>query len=415
MARQQDGEALGLSDVPVPTLVWALVAAAAGLNLAVGVALALRQPARASDLLEMYDWCRTWLLGQHQLYAGPDASTDYPPNAIVMLSPLALVPWRWVVPIWTAVALALTPLLPYLVVRCTSHRRLFTAAAIPMLLFFCWAGARTLLQFTLLSMTLMFASVLLVDSRWLASGIFLGLALAKPHIAGPIAVWAMLTRRIRVVAVAGVVVLAGVAAYDARVHENPLVTLSGYWHVLVATYGGPEGFIGLTSVRAWAYAITADPRWADTLWAVAAGLLLVVPSWLAVGDSHRSAEGIGMAVPSLFCLWSLLTFYHNGNNLIMMLPAFVFLLLVDDRDTVRQRWLFAAFLQAVLMFDVPIRLKPFAPARGAFRILILDFDRFVVLITFVYIVMLLRRLSQRRADQRDPAVHAGSRRPIPSR
>jgi len=130
MARQQDGEALGLSDVPVPTLVWALVAAAAGLNLAVGVVLALRQPARASDLFEMYDWCRTWLLGQHQLYAGPDASTDYPPNAIVMLSPLALVPWRWVVPIWTAVALALTPLLPYLVVRCTSHRRLFTAAAI---------------------------------------------------------------------------------------------------------------------------------------------------------------------------------------------------------------------------------------------------------------------------------------------
>ena len=396
MARLENGDALdGLSDARVPTLAWALVAVAAGLNLAVGVALALGQPARASDLSIMYDWCRIWLLDGHRLYAGPDASTDYPPNAIVMLSPLALLSWRWVVPVWTAVALALTPLLPYLVVRCTSHRRLF-AAAVPMLLFFCWGSVRTLLQFSLLSMTLMFASVLFVNSRWRASGIFLGLALAKPHIAGPIALWAVLTKRFRVVAVAGVVVLAGCAAYDARVHETPLATLEGYWRVLVATYSGPEGLTGLTSVRAWAYAVTADPGWADTLWALAAGLMLIVPSRLAVRDSQRSAEGSGMAVPSLFCLWSLLTFYHNGNNLIMMLPAFVFLLLVNDPETLRQRWFSAALLQAVLMFDVPIRLKAFAPARGWLRILILDFDRFVVLVTFVYIVTLFHQLKPKR-------------------
>ena len=94
MARLEDGAALELSDVPVPTLAWAVVAVAAGLNLAVGVALALRQPARASDLLEIYDWCRSWLFGRHDLYAGPYAVTDYPPNAIVMLSPLALLPQR---------------------------------------------------------------------------------------------------------------------------------------------------------------------------------------------------------------------------------------------------------------------------------------------------------------------------------
>ena len=395
MARLKDGEPLRPSDHPVRTLAWVLVAVAAALNLAVGFALALRQPARASDLLEMYDWCRTWLL-RHQLYTGPYAVTDYPPNAIVMLSPLALLPWRWVVPIWTAAALALTPLLPYVVVRCASHKRLFTAAAMPTLLFLCWGSVRTLLQFSLLSMTLLFASVLLADTRWAVSGIFLGLALSKPHIAGPIALWAVLTKRIRVVVVAGIVVLAGLAVYDARVQENPFVTMNGYWRVLVKVYGGAEGYMGLTSVRAWAYAITADPRWADTLWALAAGLLLIVPSWLAVGDSHPSSADRRMGILSVFCLWSLLIFYHNGNNLIMMLPAFVFLLLVDDPQTARQRWLFAAFLQAVLMFDVPTRLKAFAPARGWLRILVLDFDRFVVLATFVYIATLLHRLEPKR-------------------
>ena len=74
-----------------------------------------------------------------------------------------------------------------------------------------------------------------------------------------------------------------------------------------------------------------------------------------------------------------------------------------------------SYLAARTTFDVPTRLKAFAPARGALRILILDFDRFVVLITFAYIVMLLHRPSQTRADERDPAVHARSRRPIPSR
>jgi hypothetical protein len=126
--------------------------------------------------------------------------------------------------------------------------------------------------------------------------------------------------------------------------------------------------------------------------------MLIVPCRLAVRDSHWSTTRSGLAAPSVFCLWSLLTFYHNSNNLIMMLPAFVFLLLVDDPGTVRQRWFSVALLQIVLMFDVPTRLGAVAPALGGFRVAILDFDRLVVLLTFVYIVILWHAL--RRSEAR---------------
>src|SRR5258705_6028698 len=140
---------------------WGVIglAAAACVNLAAGATIALRDPARASDLRMMYGWCRAWLIDGQSLYAGPEAVVDYPPNAIVLLSPLALVPARWLVPLWTAGALALAPVLPWLVLRCAARRgQPALAAAVSALLYLCWAAPRTLLQFSLASLTLAFAS-----------------------------------------------------------------------------------------------------------------------------------------------------------------------------------------------------------------------------------------------------------------
>jgi hypothetical protein len=164
--------------------------------------------------------------------------------------------------------------------------------------------------------------------------------------------------------------------------------------------------IGRTSVRAWASAIASDAAHADRLWMLAAAILLLVPCWAAVSDAHRPVSGYGMAGLSLFCLWSLLAFYHNSNNLIMMLPAFVFLLIVGaEADTTgftlgrsarRGWWLAIASLQATMMFDVPTRLEALAPAGGWVRALILDFDRFVVLAVFASVAVLRLRHSRQR-------------------
>lgn len=373
-----------------------LLAVYAAANLAVGIGLALTQPLRADDLWIVYDWCRAWLLHGQQLYAGADARTDYPPNAIALLAPLALMPRQWVVPAWAALTLLLTPLSAYVVVKSTSPRIRLTAAVVPMLLFFCWGGVRTLLEFSRLSLTLAFVAVLEADSRPVASGVFLGLALAKPQIAGPIMLWALVTRRARVAAVATAVVAAGFAVYCLRAHADPVTVLKGYGQVLLTLYSGPGGLDGRTSLRPWWAAFAGDSKLGDELWVVAAGLLLLVLCGIAMRAADRS-DVRAAAVPAVFCLWSLLTIYHIGNNLILMLPAFIFLLLVDDPATLRWRMCTVFTIQVAMMLDVPVHLASWVPDHGLAFMLVRDFDRIVVLLTFVTVTLVWHRLMRGRA------------------
>lgn len=375
----------------MPAIAWVVLGLGATVNLGVAFTLAVRQPHRASDLATMYEWCRDWMFYAGSLYLGPEAATDYPPNAVVMLSPLALIPWRWLVPMWAAIALALTPSLPYLIARAIL-RVSRPAALFATLLFCCWASARTLLQFSLLSLVLAGVSAALADSSPRSGGIALGLALAKPHIAGPVALWALCTRRYRIVLLAAGVALGLSAAYDLRLPESPLATWPGYARVLESIYSGSQGAVGRTSIRAWTNAV-ADAPWADVYWLCTSGALLIVLCAMTSRDV-RQASGVSgrLAAPATFCLWSLLTFYHNANNLILMLPAFLFVMFVDDRGPTRQRWIAIAILQVALMGDVPMRLEFLAPASGRLRFAISNFDRFLVLGTLVYVIALWRQV-----------------------
>ena len=108
-----------------------------------------------------------------------------------------------VVPLWILVALTLTPVLPWVVVRsASSWRGAFARTHVPILLYLCWAAPRTLLQFSLLSMTLAWTAVLIVNARPSMGGVALGVALFKPHLAGPVALWMLVAGRIRPLIVA---------------------------------------------------------------------------------------------------------------------------------------------------------------------------------------------------------------------
>ncbi len=370
-----------------------LLAVAAVVNVAAGVWMSVTQPWRASDLWVMYDWCRDWLPGGQSLYTGPESSTDYPPNAIVLLSPMAFVPQRWLVPLWTAGAVALTPVLPWLVLRRAS-RDSGAALAVPVLMFLCWAATRTLLQFSLLSMTLACVALVIVDSHWLVAGVALGLGLMKPHIAGPMALWMLVTGRIRPLLAAGAVVGGGWAIYDARIGESPLTTAVGYWHALGSQYAGADGLVGRTSIRGWVHLLTADAGVADAWWIALAALLLIVVFALAARDRRRSLDAGGLAIPALFGMWSLLATYHNGNNLILMLPAFAFLWCLDDRVPGAWRWAPIVALQAALMFDVPLRLSGVVAPGGWASSVIAHFDRAAVLMMFVMVSVRWYRLTR---------------------
>ena len=106
---------------------------------------------------------------------------DYPPNAIVWLSPLALISGAAAVYLWAAVTLLATPAFAWIVVNVVAPRARMMDAAVSGLLFMAWGGVRMLLQFTRLSILLAFSAVWWADSRPLLSGLLLGIALINPR------------------------------------------------------------------------------------------------------------------------------------------------------------------------------------------------------------------------------------------
>jgi hypothetical protein len=189
------------------------------------------------------------------------------------------------------------------------------------------------------------------------------------------------------VAVAALVAAMGVVVYCARAHVGIVDVLIGYVRVLQSLVAGADGMIGRTSLRQWTLAVGGDGPLGDAFWIAAAGALLIVPCRLAM-SARPSARATSLA---LFCLWSLLAIYHIGNNLILMLPAFVLLLLVDDPGTAGWRTVMAAAIQIVMMLDLPVHLYPrVAGSRLAF--LARDADRFAALLAFVSVVLIGRRL-----------------------
>jgi hypothetical protein len=382
---RRDLRSLGANRRILLTVLTAYAAA----NLLVGVWLALAQPARASDLWMISEWCRGWLLNGQELYLDSHATTDYPPNAIVMLAPLALVPKAWLVPLSAAITLTVSPLLAYLVVRSTCPRARPAAALVPVLLFLCWGGVRTLLEFSRLSMALAFLATIHAD-RPVASGVSLGLALAKPHIAGPMMLWTIFTRRTRLAAVAVTVVAVLFVLYCARARVGPVGVVDGYARILLSFYSGTEALVGRTSLRPWWIALAGGQALGEILWAVAAALLLIVPCAIAMRD-RTVADVRAAAAPALFCLWSLLTIYHIGNNLILLLPAFAFLLLSDDPATVWWRIGLASAIQIAMMLDIPVHLPSRVPDHGPLFLLVRDVDRIVVLVTYISVALLWRR------------------------
>lgn len=364
---------------------YAVLLLAGAVNLTAAVVLVSTQPDRAHDLDTMYRWCRQWALDGTSLYTGADALTDYPPNAIPVLAVIALLPWRPLVAIWTVATAALTPLLAYVTVRATTRLR-GSAVVLPVLLFLSWAAPRTLLQFSVVSMTAAFAAVWIAQTRPTLSGLSLGLALAKPHIAAPCFLWTLCTRRWRVAITAALVVLASFAAYAARIPENPLLVARGYAQVIATTYAGPEGLVGLTSIRAWT---RSAGKYSDIVWIAASVLLLALACWTAARTRAGCTDDRMIALGTLN-VWSLLTFYHNGHNLILMFPAFLYLLCGDGTFT-SARIVAIAALQLAMMFDVPTRLGPLAPPHGWQHVVIRDFDRAIALVMFCGLVVAGRR------------------------
>ncbi|MSO56915.1 MAG: DUF2029 domain-containing protein [Acidobacteria bacterium] len=326
-------------------------AALAILNLAAGVIVST-QPVRLFDLESMMRWGRAWLVGGLNIYLpiGGDF-VDYPPNAVVLLSPLGLLPFGLAVPFWVLLNIGLVCVAPYLAARFFRPHDPFRVIALPILMFLFWGGVRTLTQFSLLALTLSMAALVLADRRPIAAGALLGLAMMKPQVAVPVFLWSVFTRRWRVALTSTLGVLVLFAAFCVRAREDsPLLVLTQYANNLALYHTGDAILAGLSELR------PLIRQWASTVSdvdAIAGSIGIGLLGGLCVAGFQEGSvrKRVLYAAPPLVACWSLLTFYHLTYGFIILLPVLMLLALNDAEHSSLRTALFW-ILQLGMMFDV---------------------------------------------------------------
>ena len=361
-----------------PTL-WLVPAA---LNMSAGVALATH-PNRWADLQTIRLWTGQWLFAGKDLYASASSGTDYPPHAIVALSPLSLLPQSFAVPVWAALNIGMAALAGYLAARFVRPRVSLADALYLTLLFLCWSGTRTLLQFSLLTLVFGLAAVVLADTRPAWSGVCLGLSLMKPQIALPFLLWTVFRRRWQSAAIAILLVAAGTGLFCLRASANPLNVAIRYAQILRLYFNGEIAMQGIAQLRPLFAQIG---RGAGIELATAAIVLPLLAMICVEGFRQtNSPSRVMYMAPGLAGIWSLLTFYHLTYGFVVLLPIAAVLLLEEDDASLKDRRIVFWTLQPALMIDVPGAWRRFGALWS--RVPILDdvfenFDRFAMLFLF---------------------------------
>jgi Glycosyltransferase family 87 len=370
-------------------IAWALMAL---LNLAAGVVVA-SWPERQQDLDTMRRWGHEWLAQGRNVYAIADEAPDYPPHAIVVLSPLAEASRPLAVRIWAAVNVALAILAPLLAVRIAKPRATWSDAAVATLVFLCWGGVRTLLQFSLLALVLGLLAMVLADTRPVWAGVCLGVASIKPQVAIPFVLWALLTRRARLLGVAFGSVLGSFFLFCVRAHASPFDVMAHYLAVIKELYLGDARMIGLADLRQLV-ALTMWRGWlVDGVSAAIATMLLCVVGVVGLQEAQRR-RAVAYGAPALAGIWSVLTFYHLTYGFILLLPTAMLLIFSTDSRPPLLRHATFWVLQLGLMVDVPglwRRLGGRLDAPILVSAVAPHFDRLLLTIVFAAVVALYVR------------------------
>jgi hypothetical protein len=350
-------------------------------NVLVGVAIALR-PIGSRDVGWLWIWTRIWLQGTNP-YHWP-IPADYPPWAVVLLSPLGMVPAGALPALWAAAGISLAIAVAWLGPKAAAVESPPVRLAIG--IFLSWAAVRYGLgngQFALLVVACGLAAVWLArrGSAW--SGVLLGAAMVKPHLGIAFLAWAVVAARWRTIGIAAVSLAAATVAFGARLQESPLSVIVQYLRQVNREVRGEHALRGSVELRPLLESIIGDSPVAVAVHAaiVAAGFAAIV--WTLSRQPPPGRERL--ALP-LFCLWTLVSAFHNSYDLVLLWPVWV---LLWERCQRRPHLIYSlAAVQAALVIGVPgLWWKVGGSAAGAGP----HFDRVLVAGLLVYLVAVSSR------------------------
>ena len=365
-------------------------AALATLNLAAGVVVS-SQTNRLWDLETIMRWGRYWLVDGANIYGrGEWGLVDYPPNAMVLLSPLGLLPLSAAHPIWMVLNIPMALLAPYCAARFFRPHDPFRVIVLPILMFLCWGGMRTLTQFTLVALTCSMAAMAVSSRRPIASGAWLGLALMKPQVAVPVLLWSVFTRRWSTVATSLAVVGGLTAVFCLRSGAHPFSMAAGYLETLAEYHTGDAILGGISELRPLIYQLVTDVSDADVI-ASSIALSLIVGICVAGFQEGAVRTRALYAAPPLVECWSLMTVYHLTYGFVILLPVMMLLALNDSRRSRLRKTMFWS-LQLGMMFDIPSWSRRAGLTDTALFVNVLaHVDRALIVTLFVGLVVLAWR------------------------
>jgi hypothetical protein len=321
------------------------------LNLAAGVVVS-SQAFRLDNLTAMMRWGHRWLVESTNVYEpGRWGTVDYPPNAVVLMSPLGLLPLGAAHPIWLLMNLAMTVLAPYCAARFFRPHDPFRVIALPILMFLCWGGARTLTQFTLVALTCSMAAMAVSVRRPMAGGAWLGLAMMKPQVAIPVFLWSVFTRRWSVVLTSLAVIGGLVAVFCLRAGAHPFWVAFRYVEILAVHHTGEGTLAGISELRPLIRQLVTDISDVDAI-AISIALGLIAGICVAGFQEGAVRKRVLYAAPPLVACWSLMTFYNHTYGFVILLPVMM-LLALNDAPRSRLRLALFWVLQLGMMFDIP--------------------------------------------------------------
>jgi hypothetical protein len=329
-------------------LFWGALAV---LNLGAGVVVS-SQTHRLYDLESMMRWGHYWLVEGRNVYEpGRWGAVDYPPNAIVLLSPLGLLSLSAAHPIWMLPNIAMAILAAYCAARFFRPDDPFRVIALPILMFLCWGGVRTLTQFTLIALVCSMAAMAAADRRPVASGAWLGLAMMKPQVALSVFLWSVFTRRWLAVVTSLAMVAGLIAVFCVRAGAHPGWVAARYIEILAVHHTREAILSGISELRPLIHQIVADVSDVD---AIASSIALGLLGGICVAGVQEGAarKHLLYAAPPLVACWTLMTFYHLTYGFVILLPVLMLLALNDAKVSTLRKALFWT-LQLGMMFDIP--------------------------------------------------------------
>jgi hypothetical protein len=331
--------------------VWSIVAVA---SLAVAARVAL-QPGRLGDLHQVRLWLAYFLSHSADPYAYFDRQLDYPPVALVVLSPLHFIPTGALAAWFLPVSIAVTALAGWVFVGAIADR-LYTSISLPhrtaiVALILSGSSVRGAIWLgQTVALSVLFGALALRWSRRrpFAAAVALALCSFKPHLAVGFGLAILMVEGADVIVVAVAIVISASLLIAAAVNQSVLAILANYAHNLLAMYDGPDRIRGLLSVRWVIDDLIGHYGFSSFLYA-----LLACVSLILIGRAARrapDAAGRTQATAAAL-LWPLLFLPSQLYNGVMAAPA-IWLLMWPEADVIRRESTRLAAVSAFVILGV---------------------------------------------------------------